>query len=259
MKQIPLRNTKGEVRDWALVDDEDFERVNAFRWHKTHYGYACKSRSLPGEKDELLWMHHFVYQGYNGPIALDHLDHKDRNRLNNQRANLREVTTLQNNLNRTKSSRNTSGYTGVSLDDRFEGRSRYRVFTSVNDQTRTVCYMDDIRDAAIARDIYLQDLYPDELITLNVPEVGLSDIGRVRQVMYSAKQRKGTVSRYVGVQFDKRRGTWSAMIKVNYKGRYLGRFPDELSAAQAYDAYCVENGLDRRLNFTSNTPTPFNV
>lgn len=250
MKKIPLRNKDGEVVDWALVDDEVYEMVSAYRWHKTHYGYACKSKT---KLHESMWMHRFIYERVNGPIKLDHLDHIDRNRLNNQLSNLREATTLQNNLNKTRGYSPT-GYIGVTVDDRYEGRMRFAARISINDKPKTIAYLDSARDAAIARDIYVQDLYPGELIEINVPEATKEEIERVRAKIYSAKQRKGAMSQYVGVRYDKRRGTWNATIKIDYKAHYIGRFPDEASAARAYDKYCVENGLNRKLNFSSNLP-----
>lgn len=53
MKEIPL--TQGQV---ALVDDEDFERVNAFKWcakwhSKTKSFYAVRSKQLKGKKKRL--------------------------------------------------------------------------------------------------------------------------------------------------------------------------------------------------------------
>lgn len=45
MKKIPLCNSKGQIRDYALVDDSDFERVSKLKWHliaKKLYGeFAC--------------------------------------------------------------------------------------------------------------------------------------------------------------------------------------------------------------------------
>jgi hypothetical protein len=45
-----------------------------------------------------------------------------------------------------------------------------------------------------------------------------------------------STSQFRGVSWHKRKAKWLAVIRVNYKQIYLGRFTDELDAARAYDA-----------------------
>lgn len=52
----------------------------------------------------------------------------------------------------------------------------------------------------------------------------------------NSKKRVGCYSVYKGVTWDKRRGHWKAMIKVNYKMINLGRFSSEVDGAEAYNA-----------------------
>lgn len=83
MKEIPL--TKGKV---ALVDDADFEAVNAFKWYVTKAGrrfYAARGSKVR------IYMHRFLM----GP-RVPGVDHRDGDGLNNQRENLRPATTAQN-------------------------------------------------------------------------------------------------------------------------------------------------------------------
>jgi len=94
MKQIPV--TKGQV---ALVDDDMFPFLSQFKWHDMN-GYAVKRVG-----NDKCFMHHFVVgRPLNGLVV----DHIDGNKLNNQRANLRIVTSrvnnwrLHNRLNNTK-------------------------------------------------------------------------------------------------------------------------------------------------------------
>lgn len=100
MREIPL--TQGRI---ALVDDEDFDLVNQFRWRwmppvpkHAGVGYAG-TKSAP-----VIMMHHLV--------AGQSVDHRDRNGLNNQRANLRRCTGSQNAANR-QFPLTDSGYRGV--------------------------------------------------------------------------------------------------------------------------------------------------
>ena len=96
MKLIPL--TQGK---FAKVDDEDFKRVNEYKWCYSGHGYAY--RKMNGKH---VYMHTFI-SGY--PIT----DHKDMDGLNNQRNNLREATKSTNGMNRKMSTNNVCGFKGV--------------------------------------------------------------------------------------------------------------------------------------------------
>lgn len=249
MQQIPLRNKDGDIIDHALVDDIDFDAVNAHVWHKTYYGYARRNPSK-NESQELAWMHRFIWDLAGRNVSLDHLDHKDRNRLNNRRDNLREVTTLQNNLNREPSkTANKTGYLGVRLDSRDPKGLRYQVITSVGGRQKHICYMDSLRDAAIARDLYLTDLYPEEILRLNVPDPTPEEVIRIKQVMSSSKRHRNAASRYVGVYLDKRRNRWYSRHGAGSDKVFIGCFDTEIEAAHAFDNYCRTNQINRPLNF----------
>jgi len=105
MKTIEL--TQGEV---ALVDDEDFEELNQYRWraHKNGNVFYAE-RSTRGVKPRT-WvsMHRTLMNAPKGMIV----DHIDGDGLNNRRSNLRVVTQRQNlqNMHTGKS----SIYPGVS-------------------------------------------------------------------------------------------------------------------------------------------------
>lgn len=108
-KQIPL--TQGQV---AIVDDEDFERVNQFKWHanwnkstKSYYAYG-KQRLGIGKRTTML-MHRFILGANKG----EKTDHWDHDTLNNTRNNLRICTQSQNNGNLRKRTGCSSKYKGV--------------------------------------------------------------------------------------------------------------------------------------------------
>lgn len=101
MKEIKL--TQNKV---ALVDDEDFEYLNQWKWYAMRCGkkyYALKTR----RKNEEYLMHRCVISS---TLEIDHIDN---NGLNNQKTNLRECSREQNMQNRNKFLNNTSGYKGV--------------------------------------------------------------------------------------------------------------------------------------------------
>lgn len=72
--------------------------------------------------------------------------------------------------------------------------------------------------------------------------------GAMRKVRFFRGQRPS--SRFKGVCWDKSREMWVAYIKYEKVSRSLGRFHDELAAAQAYDEAAVQFfGEHARLNF----------
>lgn len=106
MKLIPL--TRGE---FAMVDDEDFERVSKLRWHcSTEHNGSKYAQHTIRHKDggyEQVQMHQFVL-GVNSRV-----DHRNGIGLDNQKSNLRQSTQAQNSRNRKIPITNTSGFKGV--------------------------------------------------------------------------------------------------------------------------------------------------
>ena len=104
MKEIPL--TQGKV---ALVDDEDYERLNQFKWcaHKQHNTFYAK-RWISSKA--MINMHHEII-GY--PLEGFMTDHENGNGLDNQRYNLRHVTNRQNCQNKRNGKKKTSQFPGV--------------------------------------------------------------------------------------------------------------------------------------------------
>jgi hypothetical protein len=103
MKEIPL--TQGKV---AIVDDEDYEYLNQWKWCVTDTGYAIRQASRPSKKG--IRMHRVIMQT---PDGMD-TDHINGNKLDNRRCNLRICTRSQNLQNSLAHSNNTSGRKGVS-------------------------------------------------------------------------------------------------------------------------------------------------
>ena len=104
MKQIAL--TQGK---FALVDDEDFEELNKYKWFYHKSGYAIRNIRLGVNLRSSLKMHRVIMET---PYGKD-TDHKDLNKLNNQKYNLRICNRSQNVMNSLPRSDNKSGYRGV--------------------------------------------------------------------------------------------------------------------------------------------------
>ena len=116
MKLIKL--TQGK---FAKVDDEDFERLNKYKWcvlKGRHTFYAA--RHLPGKlspdrRRKTIRMHRVVM---NAPPGIE-CDHVDGIGTNNQKSNLRIATTQENRRNQIKAmSNNKLGIKGVHWDRR---------------------------------------------------------------------------------------------------------------------------------------------
>lgn len=98
-QRIPLRARDGSIRAYAIVDDEDFERLNSFRWHVGTKGYVVHSRSrrAEGKTPETIRMGRMVMDLQ--PGDLQQADHINGDKLDHQRSNLRVVTNAQNRQN----------------------------------------------------------------------------------------------------------------------------------------------------------------
>jgi len=112
VKTIQL--TQGYV---AKVDDEDFERVAAFKWcahvkGKTAYAARNAPRGSGGKRT--IYLHRFVTNAPDDMLV----DHISGDGLDCRRSNLRLFTQAENRRNRGKPSNNTSGLKGVSWSER---------------------------------------------------------------------------------------------------------------------------------------------
>jgi hypothetical protein len=113
MKKIEL--TRGY---FAIVDDEDFEKINQYDWHvissgeHTHYAVR-QSLYKRGHKRRKIYMHREIVGNTEGVV--DHINH---NGLDNRKCNLRPCTQSQNMQNQ-RSTRGSSKFKGVAwISDR---------------------------------------------------------------------------------------------------------------------------------------------
>lgn len=96
--RVPLVNINGEIVDYALIDEEDFERVGEFSWCKTVEGYA--NGTINGDP---IRMHQFILgKAPSGQV----IDHINGNKLDNRRENLQMASKSQNGQNVKKNGRN---------------------------------------------------------------------------------------------------------------------------------------------------------
>ena len=142
MKQIKLKHGK-----YALVDDEDFEYLNQYRWHISAAKYVATHI-----KDKKVYMHRLIMKT---PKGLD-TDHINRSTLDNRKSNLRVATRSENNVNTGLWKSNTSGHKGVYRDKK---NRNWRVMIDWKKKHFNVGSFKNIRDAVDARQRAEQTLY----------------------------------------------------------------------------------------------------
>lgn len=89
MRYIELSNTGNR----AKVDDEDYEKLSSFNWRKTQRGYAIRDEMIGQGKYRGVFMHRQIINAKPDEIV----DHKNFDKLDNQKHNLRVCTKKQSN------------------------------------------------------------------------------------------------------------------------------------------------------------------
>ena len=157
MKHIKL--TKGQ---FAIVDDEDFEWLNQWKWHvrKTH----CKDgktyyaqRSIwdkATQKCINIPMHRQILRLKKGDGRQgDHINHRT---LDNRRSNLRAVTHEQNCRNRRPQQLTSSRFKGVS---RIKGQNKFETHITINDRCINLGHFKSEVEAAKAYNTKAEELF----------------------------------------------------------------------------------------------------
>lgn len=154
----PFRRIKLTQGKYAIVDVEDYDKLNVYNWFAT---YSISTfYALRNENGKSIKMHRKIMnfpQGY-------YIDHINHNGLDNRKANLRIVTPAQNSRNRRKGRRKTSSkYKGVYF---MKGIKKWRADIYYNDKSIYLGYFDNETDAARAYDAAAK-IYHGEFAALN--------------------------------------------------------------------------------------------
>lgn len=129
----------------VFVDDEDFDRINKFKWtlKKSHNTfYARRSSKSP----TWILMHREIINVDDKSI---HYDHVDTNGLNNQKINLRRCNHSQNGANKPSLKGSSSVYKGVCFRPK---RNKYQAAIQIRGSVKFLGMFFNEIDAAKAYD-----------------------------------------------------------------------------------------------------------
>jgi len=148
LKKIPLTRNQ-----FTLVDDEAFEWLSQYKWCVNACGYAVRTITIRGQdkargikrKCQTVYIHRMIMDINN--VSL-HIDHINRNRLDNRQCNLRLANVSQNGANRKKQNKQASSkHKGVSWHKR---QKKWIARIYLNKKCKHLGYFKDETDAAKA-------------------------------------------------------------------------------------------------------------
>jgi len=144
-----MRKNELSKKKCAIVDDEDFDNLNKFKWSCGCRGYAVRGIN-GGYKNgkrvkKMIWMHREIMRTPDNMQT----DLKNGDKLDNRKENLRVVTASQNTRNSTIPSHNTSGFKGVSEDKR-SLKNKWQSYITVDNKKVHIGYFGTKEEAAKA-------------------------------------------------------------------------------------------------------------
>jgi hypothetical protein len=223
-----IQLTRGKV---AIVDDEDFESLNKFRWYCDRK-YAVREIMRQGIK-ERIYMHRLIA---NAPDHLE-VDHINGDGADNRKDNLRLCTHAENLRNRGRAKHNASGHKGVWFSKQ---SNRFIAETRLNGKKIHVGSFKTAEEASEAYKAKALEVHGDfaniknEIVSVNPVRDELKDI--VPERNNDAKSNTG----YFGVNKSNLGNRFYA--KVTFKGESIkiGSFLSLHEAVRAYNAKAIE-------------------
>ena len=138
IKKIPLSGKNGSGL-FALVSDVDYDKASQYRWFLNSGGYAVRIihyRGANGNRTtKTVYMHRFIMEAPDNLVV----DHKNHDRLDNRRTNLRICTVSENQLNNRAKGYcwdNTSRRWRVTVKE--NGKYRYRSYDTEDEAKKAV-------------------------------------------------------------------------------------------------------------------------
>ena len=222
MKKIYLEASNSDR--YALVDDKDYTQISKYKWY-LRQGYAVTLEYVLGsgrkhQKTRCTAMHRMVLGAVKGQIV----DHKNRMRLDNQRCNLRFVTTRENAWNKT----NETSCVGVTKDKRSGS------YTARLGNLLIGTYVTQ-REAIVARDKKCLDTRGEfAVLNLEKDEIIKSSVPKPLKLKGATRPSKGGV----GLAKNRRaKNKW----RCYYKKKHIGWYETEEKAKWELKRYINEN------------------
>lgn len=131
----------GEIVAWSEVDETD-EHLGLFRWTLTSDGYAARAVVIDGRKRTLLMHREILGLAFGDPAQGDH---RNGDRLDNRRDNLRVADALVNGQNKRSFQGSSSSYRGVAWNKQ---HGRWAAYVTPEGKRVHLGYFDDEAEAA---------------------------------------------------------------------------------------------------------------
>lgn len=131
-----LYNKKCEVICKTFIDIEDIEKIEKYKW--TFNGQYVKNEA------NNIYLHRYILDYYGD----EDIDHINRNKLDNRKANLRIVSHENNSHNKSIQNNNTTDFIGIIYD---KTRNKWRVEIMYQSKKIYLGRFNDIEEAKIVR------------------------------------------------------------------------------------------------------------
>ena len=197
---ITIKCSNGEF----YISKEDYETVSKYKWYIASHGYVRRTT-------DKLYLHRFITKPNDNEVV----DHKNGNRLDNTRDNLRVCSQSYNSLNR-----ETKGVRKTKYGWKFEITVDGNTYSSPNYITKN--------DAMIA--------YNRKAIEIGNGFIRLLDIEDDGRKIKSVLENKKT-SKAKGVYLRSDGNKWVAQHYSKGKCKYIGSFNTEEEAINALEKY----------------------
>ncbi len=197
MKIILL--SKGET---SLVDDEDFAYLSKHKWYLSN-GYAIN--------EDRVKMHRMILK----PLPDQLVDHRDHNKLNNQKYNIRIVNKEQNVHNQHKRRNTNNTYKGVQFKKKL---GLYNSRCRINHEDHDLGFYKSEIAAAYAYNKKAKEL--SEYALLNELNYSIDELEEMLSNDRSspcAERRSGIK----GIYWNKNKKVWESYLRINGRHTYI--------------------------------------
>jgi len=243
MKAEYLINVHRTKNLYTKVSEEDYENLSKFKWYtfnKPHGQYAYRFKKKEDGKKTSEEMQVTIMGSREG-LEIDHID---RNGLNNQRENLRWVTSSQNKMNQKLRKDNFHGIKGISWCPH---RAKWQAYIQVDKKRLPLGRFKTAKEALDVRLAAEQEHYGEHATSFDYT-TALAELESkqmpVKEKVY--KERKPQLNRThnntsgrVGIGQHKN-GRWIARLANKHLG-YFATFEEAVAAREAAERRYLAN------------------